>query len=200
MTERATLPSKLAAVDLAFIRQRADLPSEVDALMLRSNTALEALDALINAGHLVEASRLMGHAMPHREAVWWACMCARHTSPMDLPVADAAALESTELWVRKPTDENRRTAFALAQEAGFGTPEAWSGVAAFWSGNSMSPVDQPLVPPASYLTGKAVAGSVGLSAVRTRPLQQMKRLQLFLASAYDIASGGTGRMAPEDPA
>lgn len=198
MTEGAVFPVKLEAADLAIIRQYADLSSEIDRLIVPGASVVEALDALSRAGHLVEAARLMAYAMPRREAVWWACMCARHTSPKDLPLSDAVVLEATELWVRKPTDENRRTAFALAQEAGFGTPEAWTGVAAFWSGGSMSPVGQPSVPPASYLTGTAVAGSVGLSAVRALPQLQMKRLQMFLASAYDIASGSTGRMAPED--
>ena len=200
MTVKTAQLVKLEPADLAIIRQRADLPGEVERLIEGSASVVEVLEVLSRAGHLVEASRVMAHAMPRREAVWWACMCARHTRPVDLSAADAAVLEAAELWVRKPTDENRRAAFALAQEAGFGTSEAWSGVAAFWSGDSMSPLGQPAVPPAPNLTGAAVAGSVALASVRVKPALQMKRLQNFLSSAYEIAAGGTGRLAPEESA
>jgi hypothetical protein len=200
MTVKTAPLVKLEPADLAIIRQRAELSGEIDRLVEGSATVVEAIDLLSRNGHLVEATRVMAHAMPRREAVWWACMCARHTQPSDLTPADMAALEAAELWVRKPTDENRRAAFALAQEAGFGTSEAWSGVAAFWSGDSMSPLGQPAVPPAPNLTGAAVAGSVALSSVRVRPAMQMQRLRTFLGSAYEIAAGGTGRLAPEDAA
>jgi hypothetical protein len=188
---------KLEPADLTVIRRRAELSPEAEPLVNACATAVEAIEALVRGGLLIEASRLMAHAMPRREAVWWACMCARYTRPATLPALDGAALEAAELWVRKPTDENRRAAFALAQEAGFSTPEAWSCVAAFWSGDSMSPLGQPVVPPAPNLTGAAVAGSVALAAVRDRPAQQIARIRVFLDSARDIAAGGTGRLPPE---
>jgi hypothetical protein len=42
-----------------------------------------------------------------------------------------------------------------------------------------------------------VAGSVLLAAVRDPPDRREARLGRFLASARDIAAGGTGRLAPE---
>ena len=33
------------------------------------------------------------------------------------------ALKAAETWVAKPTDENRRAAYAAAEMAGFGTPD-----------------------------------------------------------------------------
>src|SRR5262245_34351335 len=42
--------------------------------------AIEALDRLERAELLVEATRLIAHALPAREAVWWACACSRHTA------------------------------------------------------------------------------------------------------------------------
>ncbi len=197
MTTKPAALVKLEPADLAVIRRRAELSAEAEPLLESCDTVVEAIQTLMRAGLLIEASRVMAHAMPRREAVWWACMCARHTRPPNLPEPDAAALDAAELWVRKPSDENRRTAFALAQEAGFGSPEAWSCVAAFWSGDSMSPVGQPAVPPAPNLTGAAVAGSVALAAVRHRPERQTARIRAFLESARDIAAGGTGRLDPE---
>jgi hypothetical protein len=188
---------KLAPADLAIIRGRAELSAEAAPLVERCTSVVEAIEALTRSGLLNDATRVMAHAMPRREAVWWACMCARHTRPPELPALDGAALEAAELWVRKPTDENRRAAFVLAQDSGFGSPEAWTCVAAFWSGDSMSPLGQPAVPPAPNLTGAAVAGSVALAAVRSHPARQEKRILAFLESARDIAAGGSGRLDPE---
>ena len=128
--------------------------------------ASEALDRLEAGGFLVEATRLVAHALPKREAVWWACMCVSHTAPADLPAADRAAREAAEDWVRQQTDKARRMAWERAQAGGCRTPEAWAAVAAFWSGESMSPEGQPAVPPAPHLCGQAAAGAVALAAVR----------------------------------
>lgn len=190
-------PTKLTPADLAIIRGRAGLSDEGNQVIADCATVLEAITALSQGGHLIEASRLIAHAMPKREAVWWACMCARATQPATLAPLDAAALEAAELWVRKPGEDARYAAFALAQEAGFGSPEAWACVGAFWSGDSMAPVGQPAVPPAPNLAGTAIAGSIALASVRTDPTRQMARLQAFLTSAHDIAAGGTGRLPPE---
>jgi len=189
---------KLDGARLAELRPHLDLPPPAEVLVDTCVDAPAALQALVGGGFLLEAARLLAHALPRREAVWWACMCARHTAPADLPAADRAALEATELWVRRPTDENRRAAYGLAEAAGFGSPEAWVGVAAFWSGDSMSPLGQPAVPPAAHLAGRAVAGATGLASVRAHPDRQARRLATFIAGAREIAGGGTGRLAAED--
>jgi hypothetical protein len=102
--------------------------------------------------------------------------------------------------VRQQTDESRRDAFDHAQRANFGTAEAWAAVAAFWSGDSMSPLGQPKTPPPPHLTGTAAIGSVTLAAVRTHPGLRDDRLRRFLESARDIAAGGVGRLPPEGSA
>jgi hypothetical protein len=190
--------AKLMSSELAVVRDRVDATAPARAVLNRSASVAEALDGLEQGGFMAEAVRLLAHSLPRREAVWWACMCARHTAAPDLSQADLAALEAAELWVRKPTDENRRAAFARAQEANFGTPEAWACVGAFWAGDSMSPPGQPPVPPAPHLSGAAVAGSVALAAVRGRPERQAQRLARFVAGARDIAAGGPGRLAVEE--
>ena len=112
---------------------------------------------------------------------------------------DRQARETAELWVRQQKDEQRRTAMTHAEAAGFQSPEAWAGVAAFWSGDSMSPVGMPPVPPPPHAAGGAVAGAVALSAVRGDLRRQQARLKRFLESGRNIAAGGPGRMQPEDP-
>jgi hypothetical protein len=156
----------------------------------------EAIDVLDAGGFLIEATRLLAYALPKREAVWWACMCAAHTAPPDLPEPDRLAREAAELWVRHQGDKNRRAAMRLAEATTFESPEAWTAVAVFWSGDTIGPEDQPAVPPDPHVAGKAVAGSIYLAAVRTNPGLQNPRLQRFLESGRNIAAGGSGRLPP----
>jgi hypothetical protein len=164
-----------------------------------AETAAEGIARLEAEELRNDAARLAAHALPKREAVWWACMCARAVPLPTLTEADATAIAAAEAWVRKPGEEAlRRAAMEAAQKTGFRTPEAWAAVGAFWSGGSMAPEGQPAVPPPDHLTGVAVSGAVVLAAVRLRPDRAQARLARFLDAARDIAAGGAGRMAPEE--
>jgi len=179
--------------------ERATLSAEALASLQGCTDVAEAVLRLEAAGFAPEAVRVLAHALPKREGVWWACMCAINTMPADLPAADRQARETAELWVRQQKDEQRRTAMTHAEASGFQSPEAWSGVAAFWSGDSMSPVGMPPVPPPPQATGGAVAGAVALAAVRGDLRRHAERMKRFLESGRNIAAGGPGRMPPEVP-
>lgn len=193
----ATKPNKLAAVPLPVILQRCAFPPET----LESIAGLATVEAVVGklaaAGQGMEAARVLAHALPKREAVWWACMCAVHTADAKVTETDRKTRELAETWVRQPTAELARTAMEEAKRSGFQSPEAWTGVAAFWSGDSLTPPNTPAVAPPPHLTGVAVAGAVALAAVRNDAARQKQRLALFLRSAQDIAAGGSGRLAPE---
>lgn len=190
--------TKFNSVDLGALLPLVALPAEAARAVHECASMPAALAALEAAGFDAEAVRLVAHALPKREAVWWACMCAAHTAPSDLAEAERAALAAAELWVRAQTDAARRAAMAQAQATGFSSPEAWAAVAAFWSGESMAPEGQPAVPPAPHLTGTAVAGSVALSAVRGQVSRRPARLRRFLESGRNIAAGGPGRLGLEE--
>jgi hypothetical protein len=192
--------TKLLATPWEDVLARAALTGECAAVVQGNTEAGRAIQRLEDAGFLTEAAKVMAHALPKRECVWWACMCARHTTPPDLGQADAAAVSAAETWVRQQSDESRRDAFDHAQRANFSTAEAWAAVAAFWSGDSMSPLGQPKTPPAPHLPGTAAIGSVTLAAVRIHPARRDDRLRRFLGSARDIAAGGVGRLPPEGSA
>lgn len=191
-------PLKIGGADLGAILPHVALPAPAKTAIEGVVDAPSALARLEQGGFLLEASRFLAHALPRREAVWWACMCARHTEPRELPEADRRARAAAESWVREQTDAQRRQAMAEAQAGGCATPEAWAGVAAFWSGDSMAPPDQPKVPPMPHLAGLAVAGAVALASVRGSPARQPERLRRFLESGRSIATGGTGRLPPEE--
>jgi hypothetical protein len=195
MTAAAPPASKLDG-NLPDLLVRAAAPPEAEPVLAGAAHPREAIEKLAAAGFLLEAARLAAHALPHREAVWWACMCARHTAPADAPPALAELCAAAETWVRRQSDETRRAAFDLAQSRGLDTPEAWCCVGAFWAGDSMAPPDLPKVPPAPHLVGTAIAGSVTLAAVRGDPTRRDARLARFLDSLRDIAAGGAGRLPP----
>jgi hypothetical protein len=191
--------TKLAAAELATVVERATLGQDALVPLQGCPDVADAIVRLEAAGFASEAVRVLAHAMPKREGVWWACMCAANTAPADLPAPDRLARETAELWVRQQKDEQRRTAMEHAEAGGFQTPEAWAGVAAFWSGDSLSPVGMPAVPPPPQAVGGAVTGAVALSAVRGDVKRQPERLKRFLESGRNIAAGGPGRMTPEEP-
>ncbi len=194
---QATPKNKLDATALPRLIPRLELPSDIAAALQSCTLVSEAVARLQQQNMLLEAARLCAHALPAREAVWWAARCAGATAPDDLPAADRDACALAEVWVRKPGDAVRREAMARAQETGFLSAEAWTAVAAFWSGDSMAPPDQPAVPPAPHLLGTAVAGSVILASVRPSAERQAERLARFVASAQDIALGGAGFLEKE---
>ena len=181
-------PNKLNE-DLPALLPKAALPPAAAQCVAGLTGTAAALAALEAADLLPEATRLAAHALPRREAVWWACMCAHHTAP--------AAVQAAELWVRTQSDADRRAAFGHAQEAGFTTPESWAAVGAFWSGDSLAPLGQAAVAPPAHVAATAIAGAVALSSVRDDPARREARLRQFLASAREIGAGGVGRLPPE---
>jgi hypothetical protein len=197
-TTPAKAPSNKFSADLARVLPHLQLDADGKAKLGDCKHSVEALDRLEQAGLLDEAARLVAHALPPREAVWWACACSRHTAASGAnPEAETAVRAAAEEWVRRQTDEVRRAAMSEAEKTGFSSPEAWAAVAAFWSGDSMAPLEAPKVPPQPHFPGLAVAGSVALAAVRGQPVKREARLKRFLVSARDIANGGAGRIDAE---
>ena len=192
-------PASKLAVPLAPLLPHMELDASGQQLLDGAADAATGLERLQGAGRMVEAARIAAYALPKREAVWWACMCARATPDAKATGEDRAALDAAETWVRMPDEKARRAAMTAAEKAGFNSAESWAAVGAFWSGGSMAPDGQPVVPPADHLTGSAIAGAVLLSAVRITPERQKERLARFLGSARDIATGGAGRLEQEVP-
>ena len=111
--------SKLAS-DLQRILPHVQMEAAARARLDGCQTDAEALDHLEEAGLLDEAARLVAHALPPREAVWWACACALHTSPSGAdPQSEAVIRPAAEAWMRQPSDELRRTAMKDAEKRRF---------------------------------------------------------------------------------
>jgi hypothetical protein len=107
------------------------------------------LPALVEAKHFIDAVKVLAHALPKREGVWWACQCCRQDPAVVKAPQAQAALEAAERWAADPSEDNRRAASATAEAAGFGTPAGCASVAAFWSGGSLGPPTCPSFLPVS---------------------------------------------------
>ena len=184
---------KVVARSAAELCSKFELTPAGRALLGDAMSPEQFLDALVAGGLYADAIAFLTRALPKREAVWWACTCARETTMPEPPERVDAALQAAEAWVYKPNEERRREAQGAAEAAGFDSPESWAAVAAFWSGGSITPPDAPAVAPADDMTAKAVAGAVMLAAVRREPERADERYRLFIEKGRDIADGGTGR-------
>jgi hypothetical protein len=146
----------------------------------------ELIQRLRDDERVVDAIQFLAHALPKREAIWWAWSCARHAAGDDPPEAIRDSLEATGLWIREPSDAHRRTAYELAQKADLATAAGCAGAAAFFSGGSMAPADQPAMPPEEFMSAKAISGSVTLAAL-TEPERAMAQMEEYLDRGLEVA-------------
>ncbi len=153
------------------------------------------LNGLVAAEDLNQAVQFLAFALPAREAVWWACLCAREGMREPVPTPLQAAIAAAEAWVRKPTEENRRAAGLSAQATDLKSPAAWAAMAAFWSGGSLAPENLPEVAAPPQLLGSAVASAVMLAAVKPEPKFAGQKRARYVQAAVDIANGGNGRIS-----
>ncbi|HTP34812.1 MAG TPA: hypothetical protein VMJ75_21695 [Candidatus Acidoferrales bacterium] len=165
----------------------AGLGKEALALLKEDHTPPAYMALLIEKGRFKDAIRFLAHAMPKREAVWWAWVCARRSAGTDVPPNIKASLDATEKWIAQPTDEHRRAAMAAAESADLGTPAGAAGAAAFFSSGSIAPADAAPVPPGPFLTAKSVSASVLVAALSGEPEQAADNFRAFLNQGLDVA-------------
>ncbi|MDF2867610.1 MAG: hypothetical protein K0S11_1080 [Gammaproteobacteria bacterium] len=161
-------------------------------LLVPEQTPQAFLQALLEAKFYADAAQFLAHALPKREAVWWACLCIYNTVGDKVLPAVKTALLTVQQWVREPTEEHRRATQAIAEQLGYELPVSWVGLAAFWSGGSITPPEAPVVNPGESLTAHAVTGAIMLAAVSQEPQHAAKKYQQFLQQGLLIAQGKTG--------
>src|SRR5215472_4855496 len=148
---------------------------EAMALLREEQTPKDYLGLLTQKKLFPDAVRFLAHALPKREAVWWAWVCARRADPDPAPAAKAV-LAATEAW----------TAHAAATDAGLGTPAGCAGLAAFFSGSSLGPTHIQSIPPGEYLYAKAVSGARTFAAVASEPEKGPEKFNNSIAQGLEI--------------
>jgi hypothetical protein len=165
------------------------LSVEARALLKPQHTAKQFLDELVAKHDFQSACKLLAHALPKREAIWWACVCVRQVPAASATPEAKAALTAAERWVSAPTEENRRAAQAAAEVIGFGTPTGCTALAAFFSGGSLGPPNVAEVAPPEHLMPAAVAGAVLLVGVMNQPEKAPQQFARFCALGVDVDGG-----------
>lgn len=150
------------------------------------------IDAAIEAELFSDTAIFIAHALPVREAIWWACCCADQRK--DWSPDEANAVRAAKAWVHTPDETSRRFAEKMAEQAQLQTGAGWVAQAAFWSGGSMIAPGEPVVPPPEYLYSHAVAGAVNLCAVLPDGLDAKPRYAKFFKIGLHIAQGGNGQI------
>ncbi len=164
----------------------AELGEQAKAMMRPDVPPESYVELLMGTQQFADAVRFLAHALPKREAVWWAWFCARRASGPEPPPEIRAALSATEKWIVQPNDENRREAMRAGELANFATPAGCAALGAFLSGGSLGPPGTPPNPPGEFMTAKAVAGAVILAAVSTEPEKAPEKYRAFVDQGLEV--------------
>lgn len=155
------------------------------------------LRGLLDAGLAAEALRVMACALPPREGIWWAFIASRHAMQMvaakpdhdgegDALATQSDVLGLVERWITQPTDENRRAAWAGAQNAGLETPAGCTAAAVFFAGGSLTPAGSAYVPPPAGVHVTMAATAVLLAAALASPERMVELADAFTGQGIEI--------------
>jgi hypothetical protein len=165
-----------------------ELGEEAMALLRPELHPLDYVALLMEKSLFPDAVRFIAHALPKREAVWWAWVCAKRSAGENPPPKIKGALDASERWVAQPNEDNRRLAMAAAEKAELGTAAGCTGLAAFFSGGSLAPPDAPPVAPGEFLAAKAVSGAVIFAAVAKEPEKAPEKFRSFVAQGVEVTN------------
>ncbi|MFA7556070.1 MAG: hypothetical protein WCY88_17645 [Spongiibacteraceae bacterium] len=184
--------SRVKAHSAGELLQHFELSEEGEAVAVLDTAPLRVINKLVKNGNLHDAVTLLAHALPKREAVWWACMATKATMDTQIEL-NVAAVAATELWVRSPTEPNRLVAKKMGERAKNKTAAGWAATAASWSAGSITDEGEAVAPP-DYLYAHAVAASITLAAVVAGPEHSTENYHLFLRQGFNLANGGNGQV------
>ena len=165
-----------------------ELEEEAKAIVEQAETLEAGVGALLDAQRFKDAVSLLAHALPDREGVGWAWVCAREVTPEDSPDEIEAVLAATRAWIKEPTDEARRTAMAASEAAGLEGSAAYTGLAAFFCGETIGPAELDPVPPPAGVVSKVVGACIALAATEGPPDEIDATLERFAARGVELAS------------
>src|SRR5436853_127197 len=111
-------PTPLLAAHICSV---AELGDEARSLLRDGQAPPEYLALLMEQGVLKDAIRFLAHALPRREAVWWAWVCARRAAGSEPAPKIKESLDATEKWIAQPNEDNRRAAMSAAEAADVAT-------------------------------------------------------------------------------
>lgn len=140
---------------------------KVSAFITPNANVFTVFNSLTNHKYWFDAATLMAHALPKREAVWWATLVVRDYlafAAADTLPLEQAAINAVQQWLAKPEESHRLAANAAGQKAGNRLPSYWLAMGAFWSTGNITPEVGVVTPPPPFLYARAVAASIDMAA------------------------------------
>lgn len=148
------------------------------------------LRKLADAAKFQDGVAFCAYLLPRREAVWWACGCAR-TLLGDIAQARAACLLAAEAWVYEPDDAHRQAALQLGTKSDSNDPLTWLALAAGWSGGMLSSNPQVPAPVPPYMTARAARVAIELCAHFAKKKTEFPtQLRACIAEGIKLAENG----------
>jgi hypothetical protein len=142
-------------------------------------------NALLASATPENAVTFCAYLLPRREAVWWGHQCL-HRLPDTFEDGDAYYLDLAEGWVRDPDEGPRRAALEAGMRPRNKTPAVWIALAAGWTGGSMLPPNEPVVPPPAHLTAKAVNTAILSTLAKVDRRDRAGMLATFVRMALHL--------------
>jgi len=167
--------------------------SDASAAMLAEEMGPEDfIVTLSKAGQRLDAAKVLAYALPRREAVWWACMCAREMAGVVGDESQQRALAAAEKWVYEPTDEHRTAAYVSVQKCKTNSGGMLCALAAAFS-EAVLPIGGDQIIDVDIKTFPSLVFAIIVLAADEGEKDLMdKRLQDYLLTGEDIACGGSG--------
>ena len=176
--------AKIVAQGNILLRTPVTYPASASVEVLL--TKLAAKDAW------VDIMTVLAHALPAREAVWWACLAARDlTGPGDQKAPPC--LRAAENWVLDPSDANRAVARAALDGVYVDDDTNLVATAAMYAAGNMGPGDMANYPAPVGIVGGCVFGMNMLALAEAEDFD--RSIQILIDRALDIGRGGNGHVA-----
>ena len=149
----------------------------------------EFLQTLVVAGQIEDAVTFCAYLLPRREAVWWACGCAR-TPLGDVAEDRAAGLLAAEAWVKEPDEERRQAALEVGTKGHCDDPLTWVALAAGWAGGFLVSGPHRSIPMPPYMTARATRTAILISALSVNRDRRPAFLESCIAEGKRLAEEG----------
>ncbi len=138
----------------------------------------------------MSALAYFAHVLPKRESVWWGMKCVAGLDDAKSD-EDRRILELSETWVREGDEEARAAVHAAADAARSDSASVWIGLAAGWSGGSLSPNPDHRVEMPDDLTAKAVHAAILIAFSSLNVEKRQEALKSCLSAGLSFAEGGS---------
>jgi hypothetical protein len=152
----ATAPIIALRFQRADLQAAAGLSALGQAMLAETRGPNDLIETLAGSGHFVDAINALAQMLPHRQAVWWACLAARLVPGLADRREEVAAVKAAEDWVQTAAADAATAAAGLAETCSDVAAPYWAAMAAYWSGPSLAPPGIAPVRPAPHLPGIAV--------------------------------------------